>query len=80
MEELLRRSDESGSVEVFPVKHLVTYGVTVKPGHPRLREGAKVRMWLPFPQTYRQQTDVRLIRCEPAVGTIAPGSAPQRSI
>lgn len=47
---------------IYPVKHHVTYTLTLKEGNPRLKPGATVRAWLPFPQQYRiQQTDVKLL-------------------
>lgn len=50
---------------IYPVKHHVTYSLTLKEGNPRLKPGAKVRAWLPFPQAYRiQQTDVKLLKPE----------------
>jgi transglutaminase-like putative cysteine protease len=50
---------------IYPVKHHVTYTLTLKEGNPRLKPGATVCAWLPFPQRYRiQQTDVKLIKPE----------------
>ena len=47
---------------IYPVKHHVTYTLTLKKDNPRLKPGATVRAWLPFPQQYRiQQTDVKLL-------------------
>ncbi len=47
---------------IYPVKHRVTYTLTLKEDNPRLKPGAEVRAWLPFPQQYRiQQTDVKLL-------------------
>lgn len=66
---------------IYPVKHHVTYTLTLKEGNPRLKPGATVRAWLPFPQEYRiQQTDVKLLKSEPADGLVAPPKTPQRTI
>jgi transglutaminase-like putative cysteine protease len=73
---------------VLPVRHRVRYRLTVPAGAPGLRPGAVVRAWLPFPQEYRQQQDVRLVGASPDWIVIAPaaegefplGGAPQRSI
>lgn len=65
---------------VHPVRHHVRYELRVKDDHPRVRAGAKVRCWLPFPQQYRQQRDVRLIRTQPPGGIIAPNGHPQRTV
>ena len=77
---LVKAADAVGRSEVFPVKHHVTYRLAVKPGHPRLKPGAKVRCWLPFPQEYRQQKDVRLVSTKPDGAVIAPNGHPQRTI
>lgn len=77
---LIKRAEAGKEPEVFPVKHNVTYTLTVKPGNARVKPGATVRCWLPFPQEYRQQRDVRLIRSEPEASKIASKDAPQRTI
>ncbi len=77
---LAERTESTEGDELDPVQHTVEYAITVKPGHPRLQPGATIRVWLPFPQQYRQQRDVRLIRCEPPGGVIAPNGSPHRSI
>ncbi|MBL9164826.1 MAG: transglutaminase domain-containing protein [Planctomycetaceae bacterium] len=65
---------------IYPVKHHVTYTLSLKEGNPRLKPGATVRAWLPFPQEYRiQQTDVKLLKSEPE-GVVAPPKTPQRTI
>lgn len=66
--------------ELYPLQHTINYSVTIKPGHPRLQPGATIRVWLPFPQEYRQQREVQLISCQPPGGTIAPNGSPHRSI
>lgn len=77
---LLKLADESGDAEVYPVRHHVTYTLRVKDGNPRVKPGAKVRCWLPFPQEYRQQSDVRLIGTTPAGGEVAANGVPQRTV
>ena len=61
-------------------KHTARYRLLVKPGHPRVRTGAVVRAWLPFPQELPQQTDVRLISSTPAAKRIAPSGTPHRTV
>jgi transglutaminase-like putative cysteine protease len=78
--ELLRLAADSDGAEVFPVRHHVTFEVIVNENHPRLKPGAKVRAWLPFPQAYRQQRDVKLVASEPTGAVVAPEDAPQRTI
>ncbi len=78
--ELLREARASGRTLVHPVRHRIRYELRVKPGNPRLRPGARVRCWLPFPQQYRQQQDVRLLRTEPPGGRVAEDDCPQRTV
>lgn len=77
---LLAEADAGDSPLVHPVRHRVRYELRVRDGHPRLRPGARVRCWLPFPQEYRQQRDVRLVAAEPAGAVVAPNGHPQRTI
>jgi hypothetical protein len=80
VEKIVHAAESSESPEIYPVKHHVHYELAVRPMHPRLKEGAVVRAWLPFPQEYRQQKDVKLIHSEPANAQIASVHAPQRSV
>jgi CubicO group peptidase (beta-lactamase class C family)/transglutaminase-like putative cysteine protease len=77
---LVTIAEAAKSAEVFPVRHRVSYRLAINAGHPRLRPGARVRCWLPFPQVYRQQKDVRLISSEPAHTLLARNGCPQRTI
>ena len=77
---LLEMAKAAGQPLVDPLKHRIRYEIRVHDNHPRLRPGAKVRCWLPFPQEYRQQRDVRLIATDPPGGKIAPNGCPQRTI
>lgn len=77
-----------GRPDVLPVRHRVTYTLTVSPEAPHLKPGALVRVWLPFPQQYRSQREVRLLRSSPAGAIVAPPAegefplrgAPQRTV
>jgi hypothetical protein len=80
VEKLVKLGESSQSPEIFPVKHEIHYTLTVHPKHPRVKPGAVVRAWLPFPQEYRQQKDVKLIRSDPPATKIASESAPQRTV
>jgi Transglutaminase-like superfamily len=80
VEKLVKLSESAEGPEIYPMKHRVRYELKVRPNHPRLKPGAKVRAWLPYPQEYRQQRDVKLIESEPPGGIVADKSAPQRSI
>lgn len=65
---------------VVPIRHRVHNVVTISPDAPGLKHGALVRVWLPFPQEYRQQGNVKLIRTSPANGIVAPAASPQRTV
>lgn len=80
VEKLVDLAETSDSPQVYPVKHNLKYDVTIKEGHPRLKPGATVRAWLPFPQEYRQQHDVKLLHSSPAGAQIASKEALQRTI
>jgi transglutaminase-like putative cysteine protease len=69
----------SPSPQVVPIHHRITYTLTIPPHAPNMKTGSLVRAWLPFPQQYRQQTDIRLITTSPAYKTLAP-TAPQHSL
>jgi CubicO group peptidase (beta-lactamase class C family) len=80
IEHLLSAADAASAAEVYPVRHHVRYTLRVRDGHPRIQPGATVRCWLPYPQEYRQQRDVRLVRTEPAGGVVASNGVPQRTV
>jgi CubicO group peptidase (beta-lactamase class C family)/transglutaminase-like putative cysteine protease len=77
---LLAESDDAGSRYIHPVRHRVRYELTVKENHPRLRRGARVRCWLPFPQELPRQRDVRLVSTDPPTATVAPNGHPHRTV
>jgi CubicO group peptidase (beta-lactamase class C family) len=78
--QLVAEAERSDNPQIHPVKHRIRYALRVKEGHPRLRPGAKVRCWLPFPQEYRQQRDVNLISTDPPDAIVAPNGHPQRTV
>jgi transglutaminase-like putative cysteine protease len=80
LEQLVELSETAATAEVYAVKHEVRYELAVKEGNPRLKAGATVRAWLPFPQEYRQQRQVKLIRCEPTDGKLSDNGAAHRTI
>lgn len=77
---LLESARGSGQSLVRPVRQRVRYELRVNANHPRVRPGAKVRCWLPFPQDCGQQTGVRLVSTDPAGGTLAESGAPHRTV
>ncbi|TWT38205.1 Transglutaminase-like superfamily protein [Posidoniimonas corsicana] len=77
---LVAMSGNADGPAIYPVKHHVTYTLTVKPNNPHAAKGATVRAWLPYPQEYQQQRNVKLIRSAPAEHQIAPPRQGHRTI
>ena len=85
---VVEEAEKTGQVEVHPVRHRITYTLTLRPNTPGVKAGSEVRVWLPFPQEYRQQRNVKLISASPEPKQIAPsaiegnpvGGAPQRTV
>ena len=65
-------AERTGAVEVVPIKHRVTHTLTIHPNNPAVKAGSVARVWLPYPQEYRQQSDVKLISASPEPKLIAP--------
>lgn len=86
--DVIEAAESSGRTEVLPIRHRIRYKLTVLPNRPGARRGSLVRCWLPFPQEYRQQKEVKLVRASPAGYRIAPnaivggnpGGAAQRTL
>lgn len=79
--DVVRAADASpGSRELLPARTRFHYSIVVKPNLPGASKGSTLRAWLPFPQVYRQQRDVRLIDCFPRTHRIAPTSSAHRTI
>lgn len=66
---------KDGGPEVVPIRHRINYSLTVPTNAPGFKAGALVRVWLPFPQEYRQQRDVKLIGTSPAYTLLAPSAS-----
>ena len=69
---IVEDAEKSGAIEVQPVRHRITYTVTIPPQTAGVKSGSVVRVWLPFPQEYRQQRDVKLISATPKPKLVAP--------
>ncbi|MDB6027767.1 MAG: Transglutaminase-like superfamily protein, partial [Verrucomicrobiales bacterium] len=72
LKEIVKEAEKTGHVEVLPIHHRVTYSVTIRPNTPGVKRGSTVRVWLPYPQEYRQQRAVKLISASPESALIAP--------
>ncbi len=88
LEQVIAEAEQTGDIEVVPIKHTIRYRLSVRPNRPGAKTGSLVRCWLPFPQEYRQQKQVKLLRTQPAQHVVAPNAvdawplsgAPQRTI
>jgi hypothetical protein len=78
--ELVQMAESASGSEIYPVKHHVRCELTVNKGHPRVKPGAVVRAWQPFPQAYRQQGGVKLLRSEPPLAKVSENGSPHRTI
>jgi len=65
-------AEGTGNIQVQPVHHKVAHTVTIHANTPGVKAGSLVRAWLPFPQEYRQQREVKLISASPEPKLIAP--------
>ncbi len=68
---VVKLHETQGGEFVYPVKIRATHTITIEGG--KVPAGQTVRCWMPFPQEYRQQRDVRLLATSPAARTVAPG-------
>src|SRR3954462_5330718 len=74
MAAVIAEAEKSGQVEVMPVKHRFSHKITIDANIPDVKRGSLVRVWLPYPQEYRQQRDVKLISASPEPKLIAPAA------
>src|SRR5439155_19759973 len=77
---VVAEAEKTGNAEVVPIKHRLTYSITVDGNRPGAKAGSIVRCWMLFPQEYRQQRDVKLVSAEPAPKQTAPNGSPHRTI
>lgn len=80
LQQVIAAAEMAESPEVMPVRHHIQHTLTIRPGHPSIKPGAVVRVWLPFAQEYRQQRDVKLIRATPEPKQIAPSAIDGASV
>ena len=72
VKDIVAAADGTDSLELLPVRHRATCSIALRPKHRRLKPGSLVRIWMIYPQEYRQQRDVKLVRATPPVTAIAP--------
>jgi transglutaminase-like putative cysteine protease len=79
---VVAEAEKNDKSEVVPIRHRIDYTVTIPPNAKGAKSGSQVRVWLPFPQEYRQQEDVKLLEASPKVSdlVIAENGAPHRTV
>lgn len=79
LQRVIESARRSGQIEVEPVHHRVHTQITVPKNARGMKSGARLRVWLPMAQEYRQQKNVRLIASsENAI--VADNGVPHRTI
>lgn len=78
--QVIAAGEASDDPQVVPIRHRITYSLTVEPNRPGAKQGSLVRCWLAFPKEYRQQKDVKLISTSPAQHALAANDSQQRTI
>jgi transglutaminase-like putative cysteine protease len=71
---IVDESEATGKTEVQPVHHKITHTLTIHANLPGVKANSLVRVWLPFPQEYRQQRNVKLLSASPKPKLIAPSA------
>jgi hypothetical protein len=79
LENVVAEAEKTGKTEVLPIRHRMTYSLTIDGNRPGAKVGSVVRVWLPFPQEYRQQKDVKLVSSSEGA-QIAPPGTPQQTV
>jgi transglutaminase-like putative cysteine protease len=77
---VIKAADEQRRPDVVPMRHRMHFTLTVNADAPGMKKGSMLRVWLPFPQIYRQQSKVYLVSTEPANGQISPDGVPHRCV
>ena len=74
LQAVVDEAERTGKIEVQPVRHRMTYTLWLRPNIPGVKAGSQMRVWLPYPQEYRQQRDLKLISASPEPKLIAPNA------
>ena len=80
LKRIMDEANRTGREQVVPIVHHIKYALTVPANTPGAKAGSLVRAWLPFPQEYRQQSDVRLESSSPGKPVIAPNGSAHRTL
>jgi len=71
---IIADAEKTGEKEVCPLTITINYTLTIPANRPNTHKGSLVRVWLPFPQEYRQQKNITLLSMSPPSGLIAPNA------
>ncbi len=66
----------------MPIRHRIDYTVTI-PAHAKgAKAGSRIQVWLPFPQEYRQQKEIKQLEATPKVSdlVVAENGVPHRTV
>ncbi|HWB54981.1 MAG TPA: transglutaminase-like domain-containing protein [Tepidisphaeraceae bacterium] len=77
---IIDEASATGRPEVLATHHHLRFTLRVHAGIPEMKRGSQLRAWLPAPQQYLQQKDVRLIGTCPAGGRQAANGSAHRTI
>lgn len=88
LKNVVAEAERTGEEFVAPVHHRIKYTLSITPADGGAKEGSTLRVWLLYPQEYRQQRNVKLLSMSPEGGFIAPTAvdgtpmtgAPQRTV
>ncbi len=70
--EIVAAAEKSDATHFAPQRHRATVTITLSPAHHRLKAGSLVRIWMVYPQEYRQQKEVRFVSSTPPASVITP--------
>jgi hypothetical protein len=74
LRDILAAASKTMDSEILPIHHTVTFTLTIPANAKGAKPGSTARVWLPYPQEYRQQKNVKLIKASPENATIAPNA------
>jgi transglutaminase-like putative cysteine protease len=80
LKQVIDEAKRTGKVEVTPIAHRIHYTLTVPAHTPGAHAGSIVRAWLPYPQEYRQQSDVKLLSAASGKPVVADNGSPHRTL
>ena len=80
LKEVVAAAEAGESPEVTPIRHRISYKLTIPANARGAKAGSVARVWLPYPQEYRQQKDVKLISASPGDPVIAPNATDGKEI